>query len=521
MTVLPVRCCRWCPLVLLSLVAPAVAAPPQAAALEEALVEAIAKAERSVVSVARIKAPRAAERSPFDQIGRPPLFRQQPLDPDSPDFIPNDFGAGILFAPEGRPNDRLVLTNHHVVKGGPPVGDNTAEYRLYLRFPNRRGCYAEVVAADPRSDLAVLRPDFAALGVEARQLAPIEFADPSRLRKGRLVVALGNPYAIARDGSPSASWGMISNIARRPASFEIVEDRTELKKESIHHLGTLLQVDARLEFGTSGGALVDLDGRLLGITTSLAAIDGYEKSAGYAVPVDEATRRVIDTLAQGYEVEYGFLGVTPGTLLPTELRQRYSYRFEQASAAVAAAVIPGSPASGINGQRGLMSGDVILAIGEKPISEPDSPGRPIHDKNDLMREVALLPPGTVAHLSVWRESARRKLNLEVKLGKWPPYDDEGIIATRRRHDPWRGAAVDHPTGRQQFMPYPQFVQAVVVTEVAPGSPAARADLRPGDFITYANDQPVASPDEFHQAVANTAGNVAVMVLNRGRVVVSE
>src|SRR5690606_6237720 len=110
-----------------------------------------------------------------------------------------------------------------------------------------------------------------------------------------------------------------------------------------------------------------------------------------------------------------------------------------------------------------------------------APGRVIRDRNDLMREIALLPPGTTAHLLVWRESARRMLHLEVKLGKWPPHDDEGIIATRRRREPWRGLVVDYSTARRQYMPLNEYYPAALATEVAPGSSAARADIQPGAF----------------------------------------
>ena len=130
-----------------------------------------------------------------------------------------------------------------------------------------------------------------------------------------MVLSLGNPYAIARDGSASVSWGMIGNISRRPAPVR-QRDLGPPEAKTIHQYGTLLQVDTRMELGTSGGALVDLRGKLVGITTSLAALEGYEKSVGFAIPIDSFSRRVIETLCRGYEVEYGFLGLTPLPVLP-------------------------------------------------------------------------------------------------------------------------------------------------------------------------------------------------------------
>src|SRR5207302_1902592 len=130
---------------------------------------------------------------------------------------------------------------------------------------DRRGYYARIIAADPRSDLAILSIDYAALGLKSSDLHAIPLrALSAPLRKGQLVVALGNPYAIARDGSASASWGMISNIARRPAPVRQRETGVP-RSETIHQFGTLLQVDTRMELGTSGGALVNLRGELVGV----------------------------------------------------------------------------------------------------------------------------------------------------------------------------------------------------------------------------------------------------------------
>src|SRR5262249_42495116 len=138
------------------------------------------------------------------------------------------------------------------------------------------------------------------------------------VRKGQIVIALGNPYAIARDGSASATWGIVSNISRQAMAEGEPTDSEARRNETIHHLGTLIQLDARLDLGTSGGALLNLQGELIGMTTSLAAIVGYEKSAGFAIPFDDSMKRIIESLRQGKEVEYGFLGVTPGEILPGE-----------------------------------------------------------------------------------------------------------------------------------------------------------------------------------------------------------
>ena len=211
-----------------------------AAAMERAFVKVIAEAEKSLVSIARVKRNTARPQRRFDNFF--PRVNRDRANPASPDFIPNEFGAGIIVAPLKRNSERFILTNYHVVKGGPTAKKNAApaEYRLYVRFANRRGCFCRILAADPRSDLAILKIDYAALGLKPGDLKPLKLGPAATFRKGQLVLALGNPYALARDGSASVSWGMISNISRRPKPAGESPDLLTRKKETIHHFGTLL-----------------------------------------------------------------------------------------------------------------------------------------------------------------------------------------------------------------------------------------------------------------------------------------
>ncbi|HAH48073.1 MAG TPA: hypothetical protein DCM07_25115, partial [Planctomycetaceae bacterium] len=119
--------------------------------------------------------------------------------------------------------------------------------RLYVHTANRQGFYAEIIAADPRSDLTVLTPAQPLSPEYARSLTPIRYGNNIPVKKGQFVIALGNPYAIARDGSPSASWGIISNFHRYPVPiFKHFLNQEIAKEETLHHFGTLLQVDTHL-----------------------------------------------------------------------------------------------------------------------------------------------------------------------------------------------------------------------------------------------------------------------------------
>src|SRR4030095_2005596 len=114
--------------------------------------------------------------------------------------------------------------------------------------------------------------------------------------------------AIARDGQPSASWGIVSNLARKNGPTPVPNPRSPTgsmsSKQTLSQFGTLIQTDAKLNLGTSGGALLNLKGEMVGLTTSMAAISGYEQAAGYAIAVDDVFRQALKALEEGREVEY-------------------------------------------------------------------------------------------------------------------------------------------------------------------------------------------------------------------------
>ena len=478
---------------------------------EKELTEVIARTEKSVVSIARVD-PRAEREGPRDNNGGAgggldPFGPRRDNDPMSPAYVPSDFGSGVILAREKDKEARFILTNRHVVVGtrrGDAKVDETS--RFYVRLASHRVLEAKVIAADPRSDLAVLRLDLMSADVKPEDVPPLPLGDADKVRKGQVVVALGNPYAIGRDGSASASLGIISNISRRPAP-KTTEAFNKEENATIHEYGTLLHVDTRLNLGTSGGALVNLDGQLIGLTTSLAALEGYEKSVGFAIPIDSGMRRIIESLLDGYEVEYGFLGVAPHDARFADLA-KVRGQVPQASAAMVRWISRNSPAHAAN----IRPGDCILQVD----------GRTIFSSADLMREIGLLGPDALARLQVLRPVTGEVSAIEVRLGKWPVYDDSKIVATARRYPAWRGLSVDYPTGRRRFMPgeqpgdwFSQYVSAVVISEVEPNSPAARAGLQTGQFITRVAGTGVTTPAEFYEAAGPREGRVSLH-LSSGR-----
>ncbi len=440
------------------------------AAIEAARAQIIAENERSVVAIARVRKNRTGELIGLeprpDPFGRRPVAAADPK-PTDPDFIPNEYGTGVVVGRRG-----LILTAYHV------LGEDS-EY--YVTTHDRKVFQARIKAADPRSDLAVLAPFDENLDID---LVPITLGDADGLRKGHFVIALGNPYAIARDGQVSASWGMVSNLARKAPLAP--RRRESSGKPTLHHFGTLIQTDAKLNLGTSGGPLLNRRGEMVGLTVALAATAGYEKSAGYAIPVDRTFRRVIETLKTGREVEYGFLGIIPLNLAPAEIRQGlHGIRVDR--------VVPGTPAA----RDGLRPGDVVTAVG----------GRPIYEADSLVLEVGRLPVEAVARLSVIRDGRRR--TIDVTLSKYPVLGKK-IITTRPA--PWRGMQIDYPTalvdpdGRARSG-LVFHDDGVIITEVEQATPAWEAGLRRGMRISQVGRTPVRTPRQFRAAVSGSTGTV--------------
>lgn len=444
-----------------------------AAALEEALTAAIQRAEGSVVAIARVRRPAPNESRPaLPTDGLPrreDTFR--PENPADPDFVPNEFATGVVVDAKG-----LILTCHHILQ-------DESEY--YVTTAQRQTYRAEVLAADPRSDMAILQ-------VPAEELTPISFGDGTQLRKGQIVLALGNPYAIARDGQVSASWGIVSNLSRRAGPLELSSEAGD--RPTLHHFGTLIQTDAKLNLGTSGGALVNLRGEMVGLTTAQAALVGFEQPAGYALRVDETFHRVLAALKEGREIEYGFLGIQPANLSQVErLAGHRGARVER--------VIRGTPAFGK-----LLPGDVITRVD----------GAAVVDCAEMMLRVGKLDVGTLVRLTVERGEppARRRLEVTVELTKYPV---RGKKIFQNGPSKWRGALVEYPTAAVDVVMagiYGDFPEepCVVVLQADPDSVAWNSGLRPGMLISHVGNTPVRTPRDFYQAVAGKAGPVTLRLV---------
>jgi S1-C subfamily serine protease len=401
--------------------------------------------------------------------------RLKKLDLADPDNVPESYGSGVVIDETG-----LVLTNEHVIRNAT---------KIFVRLPGQKGHYADIIAADPRSDLAVLK----LLLDQPARFKAIKLGDGGKARQGQFILTLANPFAAGfRDGKPSASWGIVSNIRRQlPGSAT----ETERVKPLYRH-GTLIQTDARLNLGCSGGALIDLKGELIGLTTSLAAITGSESAGGYAIPIDAGMKRIIEVLKRGEEVEYGFLGV-----------QLNSHPIRTEKGVEIADTVPGSPAA----KKGLMSGDIILSIN----------GVPINEYEDLFLTVSMLLAGTDAKLEFVRRPGLAPQTVTVTLDKFAV---PGKFIAVRKPPAVRGLRVDylsvlmqglHPSARPQGVTH-----GVIVREVQSGTPAANALLKVNDIITHIKGQPVTSPEDFYRKMQKLTGPVELTLAGAHEVILN-
>ena len=262
-------------------------------------------------------------------------------------------GSAVVITPDG-----FMLTSAHVVEGSTRPGRASFVDGRELRF--------EVVGSDPHSDLAVLRAD-------AADLVPAELGDAERLRVGQLVVAIGNPNGFA--GSVTA--GVISALGR------------SLPTGSGRIVDNVIQTDAALNPGNSGGALADGRGRVIGVNTAVAGV-----GLGLAVPVNAATRAILGALMTEGRFRRAYLGIAGGA---RPLPPRLARRLGRASGVEVVQVADDSPAAAA----GLRSEDLIVELD----------GEPVTDVADLQRLMVVEKIGAAISLKVLRQGRALELSL--------------------------------------------------------------------------------------------------------------
>ena len=435
-------------------------------ALETVVTEAVAKVEPSVVAITRTKS--LDGNQTLAVRGRAPAGADRLIDDpfDEEGFIalPGDFGSGVVIGENGE-----ILTLYHLLEGAA---------RIRVRADDRQEFDAEIIAADPRSDLAVIVPKESPDRPKPK-LTPIAIGNAESLRKGAFLIALGNPYNTAKDGKASASLGILSNTARRIMAVPETDPAEQTVQQRLRNQPTLLQLDSKLNLGMSGGAVVNLKGELVGVTTTGGSPEAFDAQAGYAIPMDRLGRRIVGVLSEGREVEYGLLGIM----------------LDRAGSNRVAGVRAGTPANEVD----LRANDLIVAVGDTPVA----------DREEMSLAISAVPVGTPVKLRIQRGGEEREIT--ITIAKFPPA--LGVIATAP-HQTWRGLRVDFASTLLAGAFTDELMRdvskgGVSIVNVEPGSPAAAADLKPGQIITEVAGKPIRGPADFFKTVSPLKGPVTL------------
>ncbi|WGG60788.1 DegQ family serine endoprotease [Brucella intermedia] len=407
--------------------------------VERSLPDVLEEITPAVVNIA-VTSRASAETNP---LFNDPYFRRFFDLPQMPPQRPRmSAGSGVIVdADEG-----YILTNHHVVDGASEIA---------VTLKDRRRFTAELVGSDKATDIALLR-------VDASNLTALRLGDPSRLRVGDNVVAIGNPFGLGQ----TVTSGIVSALSRSGLNVEGYED--------------FIQTDASINPGNSGGALVTADGQLVGINTAIIAPAGGNVGIGFAVPIDMASAVMAQLIEHG-EVRRGRIGVSIQDLTP-DLAEALGT--DASFGAVVAGVEDGSPAA----EAGIQAGDIIVAVD----------GREISGSADLRNRIGLSPAGSRVEVDYLRDGARRTATLTVNGESGP-----SRASTSAMPDRLAGADFQDASGN------------VLVANVAPGSPAAQAGLRTGDVIVAVNRRPVGTVAELTRLLGETRGTIALDLFRGG------
>jgi serine protease Do len=349
-------------------------------------------------------------------------------------------GSGFIIDPKG-----YVVTNNHVVEGADKIKIILAGGKEYQ---------ATVKGRDPKTDLALIQ-----IVKPPADLPFLKMGDSDAIQVGDWVLAVGNPFGLAH----TVTQGIISAKGRVIGAGPY---------------DNFLQTDASINPGNSGGPLLNLNGEVIGINTAILASG---QGIGFATP-SAIAKSVIPQLEAKGKVVRGMIGVQVQNVTP-ELAK--SFGMTEARGALVAEVNPDSPGA----KAGIHQGDIIIEFN----------GHPIHEMNELPRMVADTAPGSKATLKVLREGKEKTLNLTIVE----------LTDERQAQAKEEGAAEKTPLGLEVQNLTPALAQqfrlrdnkGVVVVQVESGSPAADANIRPGDLILEVNGAVIATVKEYREAVA--------------------
>ncbi|HBK09293.1 MAG TPA: endopeptidase [Acetobacteraceae bacterium] len=372
-------------------------------------------------------------------------------------------GSGFIIAADG-----IIVTNNHVVKGAKT---------LSVTLDDGTVLPAKVVGTDPRTDIAVLKVD------AGHPLPFIQLGNSRDVKPGEWVVAMGNPFGL----SSTVTAGIVSAVSRDIGAGPYDQ---------------FIQVDAPINQGNSGGPLFTQDGKVIGMNTAILSPTGGSVGIGFAIPSD-MIRTVTAELQKDGRVVRGYVGVEAQQITAATGQAMH---LKENSGALLAGVRPDSPAA----EAGLQPGDVIQAVNGTKVANP----------KELAMNVASIPPGDQAHLTVLHEGQVKEIT--IKVGSLP--NEQTASNGEPGHGEHSGRiglalAPLSPEMRDQ-LEVPEGTKGALVQGVQPGSPADTAGLQPGDVIVGVGTRAVGSPAEAAKAMRSALNGsdraLALRVIRNGQ-----
>jgi serine protease Do len=372
--------------------------------------------------------------------------------------VQNSLGSGVIVSESG-----VIVTNNHVVNGAD-------EFRVVLS--DRREYAAELILADERTDLAVLRID-----TEGDPLPTIDYADTRDTEVGDIVLAIGNPFGVGQ----TVTTGIISATARTDVG--------------VSDYAFFLQTDAAVNPGNSGGALINTKAELVGVNTAIFSRSGGSNGIGFAIPA-EMVRRVVDAAVNEGMIVRPWLGLKAQSVT-------YDIAKSQGMTRPVGVMVTEVFDEGPADEAGLARGDLITMID----------GREVYDEKGLKFLAATRSPGETSVLTLLRGGKYETVRVTLAP---PPGATEAELELLDGRHPFSGAEVAELSPRlAEELGRDPFATGVLVTRIMRGAYAWRI-VRPGDLIVSVNGKSVKTLEQLDQALAEDEATWAIELDRNGR-----
>jgi serine protease Do len=392
------------------------------------------------------------DESPF---GRMPQPRRGPRE-----FVQRGLGSGVIVDAE----NGYVLTNHHVVEDAEPE-----DVKVVLHDEDGREFTPEWIRSDPPTDLAVIK-------IKPKGLIHAELGDSDKMAVGDWVLAIGSPEGLEQ----TVTAGIISALGRTTGRGGQYQD--------------FLQTDAAINHGNSGGPLVNMRGKVIGINTAIVSRTGVNEGIGLSIPSNMA-RHIMEQLIATGKVVRGYLGVKIGDI---DQAMAKSFDLPTTNGSLIHQVVDGSPAD----KADLQAGDFITGVA----------GEPVNNTNELRNKVATLKPGKTYAFQIYRDGEKdtKKVTItEQPKDMWAAFRGE---RPRRTDKPAARLGLTVKTLTNELAKkagYDSSLRGVLITDVTPNTDAAEKGMRPGQVILKVQNKRVENVKEFTAAVADVKKDVGV------------